>query len=449
MIDGEPGKRYYSAAVLGVLLAVFALFDAWSYAGSQPGIDFYQFWVAAQVIAEPGTVDLYSVRAEREIGDRFHRKTSTLPAESRQRRAASQRPQLETYSTPFLYTMFRLVASGDYDRDFRLYQFICIATTVVSIALLCRGLAFPFMFVPFAIIAFTVWFEPFKSDLRVGNVNQIQLGFLAVFLWVQSQSGIPYRHAVAGVVLGLAVMFKPNIILMLAFLGIVWLLNGRYRRLSLTIGGIAIGVVLSLIISSVSFGSADCWMEWQRKAWQLTTDSAIIPVVHGNFSLVQILDELTGLRLAIPLLLLFSTITVVFLWKDRSRKTATTTSTALPEPMGDSGYRDATLAAGAGIAMMLLVSQLAWMHYYLLLIPLILYFLRPIDSAAAIGRPARRARYFGPAVCIVLLSNLPLPTFAAVRSAFLIAAPVVLTAMVLFGMALRELSRDRYAPHSE
>jgi hypothetical protein len=372
-----------------------------------------------------------------------------LPVESRQRRAATQRPQLETYSTPFLYTVFRLFASGDYDRDFRLFQFVCIATMVMSIALLCRGLAFPFIFVPFAIIAFTVWFEPFRSDLRVGNVNQIQLGFLAVFLWVQSQRGIPYRHAVAGVVLGLAVMFKPNLILMLVFLGLVWLLNGRYRRLSSTAGGIAIGVVLSFIVSSVSFGSVGCWMEWQRKAWQLTTDSALIPVVHGNFSLVQMLDELTGLRLAIPLLLLFSTVTTVFLWKDRSGITATTTSAALPEPMDDSGYCDASLAAGAGIAMMLLVSQLAWMHYYLLLIPLILYFLRPIDGVAAVGRPARRARYFGPAVCIVLLSNLPLPKFSAVRSEFLIGAPVVMTAMALFGMALRELNRTRHAPHSE
>jgi hypothetical protein len=42
MIDHEPGKRFYSATVLGVLLAVFAFFEAWSYAGSQPGIDFYQ-----------------------------------------------------------------------------------------------------------------------------------------------------------------------------------------------------------------------------------------------------------------------------------------------------------------------------------------------------------------------------------------------------------------------
>jgi len=49
------------------------------------------------------------------------------------------------------------------------------------------------------------WFAPTISDFRVANVNRLQLGLLALHLWVSARARLRGRHVCAGVVLGLAV----------------------------------------------------------------------------------------------------------------------------------------------------------------------------------------------------------------------------------------------------
>lgn len=444
-VRSTPPAGFDSFAALAMLLGVFAVFDAWNYATQMPGIDFYQFWVAGQVIAGPVFADVYSETADRERGEEYFRKSLILPVRSRQRRVAAERRRFETYSTPFLYTLFGLAASGDYERDYTRYQFVCLVTTVLSIIVLCKCLDYPTAAIPLAIVVLMVWFEPFRSDVRVGNVAQIQLGTLAGFVWLQRQAKLPYRHAIAGLVLGLSVAFKPNTAPIAVFLCVTWLLNGRLRKLSSTLAGAAVAALIAFFVSNAAFGSASCWSQWLSKLSRLSTSDGVIEVAMGNYSLARILDEqtgfreLTGFRTEIPLVLVLSSAAVACLWKTRRTSSAIAEHASSSKTMSERELHEDMLAIGIGAAVTLLVSQLAWLHYFLLLIPLILFLLRPATRKATRSRPAQRAPLFVPLAAVVLLSNLPAFVAYKFEADYLVATSASLATLLLFGLGLREL----------
>jgi hypothetical protein len=95
------------------------------------------------------------------------------------------------------------------------------------------------------------------------------------------------------------------------------------------------------------------------------------PLERGNYGLAKLLFGGTGPGPAIILIVLLS----VFTWL--------VFSTRRKAPAVEAAVPNAFAAAGVGCALMLLSSPLAWVHYYVLLIPLSLYVIQPAPDGEA------------------------------------------------------------------
>ncbi len=183
--------RFFAKKLLGFfifLLLVFCFVRVWHYGQARPGIDFYQFWAVGQeIIQKDAAADIYSREARIKIGNEFLKKAYANTDSSRFRWAAENRKVFEIYSTPFLYSLFAIFFSGDYEADYRSYQLFCLMCSLFAIVALCRLFKYSVIRTMFFLVLFAAWFEPFFSDVRVANVNQIQLGLLALFLWFQAK----------------------------------------------------------------------------------------------------------------------------------------------------------------------------------------------------------------------------------------------------------------------
>jgi hypothetical protein len=179
------------AAVLALLLGMSAL-------GSfprQPGIDFYQFWgvplarASANLQATPYTDGPAYARVLNAMAD--------ASASPKLREANRYRRTLELMGTPFLYAAFA-VFPEDYRRAQTIFALIQYCAAWVAVYILARlAPAAPW---PAACVAFLVLltFNPFVQDVRVGNVNSLQLLVLTVLLAISSRKAFSGRDWLDG-----------------------------------------------------------------------------------------------------------------------------------------------------------------------------------------------------------------------------------------------------------
>jgi hypothetical protein len=359
------------ALALFVLACAFA--QAW-YAGTRwASIDFYQFWAVGRAAGESTGLDPYSAAARAELGARFLREAETrVPPQDVHVKAARERVVLETYSTPWLYTLFGAAASGDYAADqlrFQRASTILLALAVLAIAWLA-GLAPPAAALVAAIAL--VWFMPSASDLRVGNVNRVLLAALAAFLLIERADKLPLRHALAGALLGMAVAFKPNLAFAALALAAGWSVAGRWAKLAQASAGMAAGALGALALSSVWFGTWRVWPAWAAEVPRLLAEFDH-SLVKGNFGLSRLLEDWLGSSGGALLPVVFLGAIVVALVLSRGQRTAVGAAAEVREDL---------LLAGLGATASLLAAQLAWIHYFVLALPLVVHLVASSDRAS-------------------------------------------------------------------
>jgi hypothetical protein len=374
------------AGALALFVLVCAFAQSW-YAGTRwASIDFYQFWAVGRAAGESTGLDPYSAAARVELGARFLREAETrVPPQDVHVKAARERAVLETYSTPWLYTLFGAAASGDYAADqlrFQRASTILLALAVLAIARLA-GLAPPAAVLMAAIAL--VWFMPSASDLWSGNVNRVLLAALAAFLLIERAEKLPVRHALAGALLGMAVAFKPNLAFAALALAAGWMVAGRWAKLAQASAGMAAGALGAVALSSVWFGTWRVWPAWAAEVPRLLTEFDH-SLVKGNFSLSRLLTDWLGSSRGARLLtdwlgsgrgallpVVFLGAIVLALVLSRRRRAAA----------GSAGeVREDLLLAGLGATASLLAAQLAWIHYFLLALPLVMYLVASSDRGS-------------------------------------------------------------------
>jgi hypothetical protein len=376
-------------ALLAVLALLAALAHAWDFARRFDAFDFYQFWIVGRAAAEPGTGDVWS-QAERErlgqqglrvaLAELGQRGQGQPP--SRHASAASRRQVLETYSTPWLYTLFGAAASGDYERDLDRFQLASLIALAAGAWWMARaaGLA-PVSAV--LLIAFSAaWFAPALSDARVGNVNRLQLGLLGLFVALAARAGPTsrWRALAAGALLGAGAMFKPNLAFPMLTLGLGWIALGRWRKLALHGAGAAAGALVAFALSSVWLGSMGAWSSWGAVLGELMGEYEHT-LEAGNFSLARVLER-SGLAVDARLLGVLSLIAfaAALMWRRQA---------AGRGGSDREGVEDLLLLALGG-ALSVLAARLAWLHYFVLVLPLAIAALRPgvavlVRAAGACG----------------------------------------------------------------
>lgn len=334
----EAGARRARAinTILALAVATTALVYSWSEGKLVAGLDFYQFWAGAQVARSPATANLYSPLTRATAYDAFVRRAQ---AESpRMLAIARMRTDFEFFSTPFLYTTFG-VFGGRYDRDLFAYRVILLASFVAGVLLLGRAAGLTWA-ASLMIVAFGLTlFQPAKSDFRVLNVNSLQL--LAVAASIRLAGGDDRRRWFAGAaLLGVVAMFKPNIAIVVPLL-LAYRRRERARLLAEG-AGVAAGVGVAFVASSIYFRSPSAWLQWLAAARGLA--GTVLSRESGNFAPFANLGTAAPIAATVVLM-------AVTLYCARRR--------------GQSA-----LVIGMGLLIYLVGATLVWIHYVILALPL-------------------------------------------------------------------------------
>ena len=342
-------KRVSAATVLSLLLACAAVVWAFRYSGRWAGLDFYQFWAGAQVARERDVANLYSMETRQTKGAEYLRRAQS--SSDRMRVVAQARREFEFFSTPFLYTTFGTF-SGDYERAYLTYRVLLLAAAIGAVLLLGRTGALTWA-QTFLLLAFVlVLFEPFKSDIRVGNVNSIQLVVIAAAIFLERRVGGRNADAAAGALYGLVVAFKPNVLPLIPVLFAYRGVRREYRRLATQAAGVAVGIAGAVVAGSMYFRSPNAWLQWLTAARELASNAR--PFHEGNVAPVQLFSSMFGAPVAYAALAAVLLVIAVAGWNFARASEKDT-------PL---------LMAGAALLLYLLSASLVWVHYLLLVLPL-------------------------------------------------------------------------------
>jgi hypothetical protein len=462
---------------LALLVGVFALIAAVR-AGATPScIDFYQFWAVGRAVGKHQARDVYTDVERKHLGGLYwsealnaqaHSQTPDVP--TKRIVAAQERQVFETYSTPWMYTLFGIAASDDYDRDQDHFQAFATIAYAIGIAALAHLLGYrPLAIAACAWFFVSTWFKPFGDEVIAGNVNRLQVALLALFAWVHASKRWSARDVAAGVVLGVAILFKPNLALVAVVLALGYGIAGRFRELARIALGVAIGALAAFAISSAYFGTARAWSDWIGTIPELLSQGS---TAGGNYALSRLVFDKSGLSLSRVLPFAMLALVALALLVARKRTSAVTNAnddTAMNAPSDaalsaqDEAARtnDTELAresareragfdvalVGLGATISVLATDLVWLHYYVLCVPLALFALRSARCARTV-----RSRWtlFAAALTGVLLVGLqlflkildiPRPSTA---SPYVNAGALLLCAVALVELA----SRMRIPPRS-
>ncbi|MEM7205824.1 MAG: hypothetical protein AAF628_36560 [Planctomycetota bacterium] len=369
-----------------VLLAAWAARDAWARNDRAMCYDYYQAWVIGTAVRVGDAPDPYtaatSARLDPLYDDKAWAYAGTDPETQRRSRrlhAAHVTTEIVPASSPWLYTVFGLLATEDYDRDQKRWGQLGLLALGGAVFAFGRLLALPALAIALWLAFSWAWFRPALSDLWVGNVGRVELVMLAAF--AVGARGRPAWRLAAAAVLGTLVAFKPNMAVVPVFVAVGWTLTGqRQRLLTLAVGG-ALGLAASVAGAAAFFGDGRIWLRWLERLPEITASDACA-VAKGNAAAAALMAERLGLPAAsqtavaaalfLPLLALLA-VAVRRPWGQ------------VPTPPPPPAALDVTLI-GYGCALSLLAAPLAWIHYFVLLLPLAMVAFRPRRPLAPVSR---------------------------------------------------------------
>lgn len=386
------------------------MISAWNIGSRQAGIDFYQFWAGAQAQGRPDIVNLYDPATGARLGQEFIERAKRDPHADDLLAVARYWRVLESYSSPFLYATFKVFPADDYLEAFDVYRTICLAALVIAVAILGSLFRYSLAVTAILIGISSRFFDPTLSDIRVGNVNQLQLLGLAAACWLLVREH-RWGRVSACALIAIAVLFKPDTAIAIPLLLISAAVHRRWNHLLDEVAGFAAGSFLAITVGSLSARSAGAWQQWIHR---IEVFPAAIVARSGNISLERMIAfRMPLFRPSIAALIVIVLMVGAELFGSR----------------GDDEHRsennDLLLLTG-GVAGGLLAAPLVWLHYLTLTIPAAMLLMSP-------ARPGR-AR-IAAAVAFVLLAASP---FHATKID--LAIPMLLGLVLLCGVTVRELS---------
>ncbi len=296
-----------------------------------PAIDFYHYWVQAQ-LAPAERSDIYSPHAQQRLGEELYARAQS----EAQRRDAAYRRTLDNTATPFLYATL-LWLDEDYVRALAQFRLLLLGSFCAGVLLLGRHARLPWALTLIALAALLRFFFPLKADVFVGNVGSLQLFGIAAFLATSSRF-----PRTAGAILALTIAFKPNLV----FAATALVASRDVRR---KLEGAAIASIAAFAFAAIVYGSPRIWLDWLRVATEFAT--RLPPRPYNNVA--PALEWFRGYGVgwsAVLTLILAGAACAAVAW---SRK------------------RDDLLAVSLGVMIALLAPATVWLQYAVLAIPML------------------------------------------------------------------------------
>ena len=226
------------------------------------------------------------------------------------------------------------------------------------------------------LIMFGSFYVPLLSDMQAGNINHIQLFVITMYI-ACSNSRKPALVLLSGIVLGIGIMLKPNIFMIFVLSIILTLVNKEFRRFFHLLLGCSLSAVICFLISSMYFGRFSIWMDFLQSL--PITLNFIYPLEDGNISLTSLIFYLTKIKASFVIFgIIFSTFLYISWISKNTKFSSYREIEAIQEYDKEYVLKEIFSTTGVGCAIMLLSAGLAWLHYYVLLIPLIIFMIRPI-----------------------------------------------------------------------
>jgi Glycosyltransferase family 87 len=203
---------YRPSLLLALLLLANVMFARWQDALSTPTMDFFIAWSVPRALSIKPIANIYSAEGQLDLAATMEREANAPGISAKQKRATADTlrmggGKIDAPGSPFLYTVMGLLSSGDYETDQRRFAIVCLASFALSIVVLCQLLQFSWLATILALIVLASSYMPTLSDVMVGNLNQIQLFIITLFIFFLARS-LPL---LAGVSIGLGMMLKPNL----------------------------------------------------------------------------------------------------------------------------------------------------------------------------------------------------------------------------------------------
>jgi hypothetical protein len=357
--------------LVSVLLAFSALAVSIGNFRESAGVDFYQYWGVAKAQKWRGgkLKSPYVEPAQYAAVLNAHADGSS---DSRLKKANQSRRELELAQTPLCYTIFAFLPAN-YSLAFGIFQ----ATQIILLlaATIMLGLSFSGNrtgLLPLALLLL-IFYQPLLSDLRVGNLNSIQLFALVLLTFFADRvlAGPSGRNPLGyGIIFMGALVFltllKPNLALVTLLLAAtLWIRQGTavFGRAALAAACLA---VILMALSCLQFHSWQVWLDWYRYARGLDAGKLLSFIPQGNYALVILVAKSLGL--GVSGVTAFLAAALVGSGVGALRLTVPPGRRGFPE-LGRTAVRslqDPYLSAAMGVTATLALAPLVWFHYYVL-----------------------------------------------------------------------------------
>jgi hypothetical protein len=426
---------------LALVAALCCVGLAWRESRRMAAIDFFHYWAVPQVLRTQNIANIYSLSGRQQIGAYLRDRAAAGRLDQRQGVAAEgslkiDKGLLDTIATPFLFWVFDACSTGDYERDHFLFELVAFACFIGAILFLSRRFGHSWASALLMLALFTFLFEPFRSDLRVANVNRLQVAWLAALLALLGTSFSRGRWVGAGVLMGLGVLFKPNLCPAPVLVVVACLSRRAFGRSGLLIAGGVVGMLVGFLLPVMLFRNVGCWAQWMGVLPEVAQSQRRL--VEGNFGLSSLLLRWLGVDASLPLLILTACMVLVAAWRGRHTPAGKKKSTNCEHsPMQDDGDWQHSLPVMLclGPVLMLVSARLVWLHYYLLAVPLFLLVLQPAKGEATVREQiSRRARRWT-ALLLFSLGGLTVLPYKVFLWPSVVNAILANLAAVAFGLA--------------
>lgn len=330
------------------------------------GDDYPGYWAGVQYVEKLGGGDFYSETGELKINS-FYRDPAygvdpdaVFPLHSRS--------ALQNVQTPLIYAFMAPVTTGKYASDRGRFGIFATIFLVGGTLLLFRLFRYDAGYSLALLIFVLLVFKPLFSDYANNNFSRFQLGFFSLALFslsLQSKRG----RFLSGFILWFGVLIKPTLALVPVFLVISRIVRRQWGELRVEAAGSLAGIAAGLAIGALYFGYPGVWLDWLSMIKDFSYFNT--PFTSYNLSFSSMLNYLTGKDLALPALaagLLFTGYRVYRLGL-QSRETDADAQAAFCADLQ---------VASLGLAAYLLCAKLAWLHYFVLVLPLSFLLFSPL-----------------------------------------------------------------------
>jgi hypothetical protein len=328
---------------IGAAALVYAITTVWRQNERAAGLDFYIYFVAGQIAGRTDVDNIYGAEVQERVGEEYFERAQRSNSELR-KYDAQRRRRLDLVSSPFLFTTLRWV-SANYDVALLQYHAFVLICFAGGVLLYCRASGVPFWAAPFLLAGLLLWYRGFEADLRVGNVNSIQLLALAIIVAVPRLRWL---------LLGALLLFKPNVMFVPLFFAVARLARREHRELVRDLAMGAIGALVAFVVASISYGSPRVWLQWVSAANDFY--HRLPTRMERNVTPALALFHDYGEWVSYVLAAILVTIVCVAIVRSKTN--------------------DAPLLAGLGVLIYLLSANVVWLHYMVLAVPIAIALLR-------------------------------------------------------------------------